>query len=93
MIFKEFCGVGVFPFCEGVALGVADDVDSVDDAWHGIFADAKDGELDGGDALVDALVLGCVERVVPLREDVGGADGGHQLVAEEVGFEAVFYAD
>lgn len=42
--------------------------------------------------MVDALVLGGVEGVVPSGEDVGGAEGGHQLVAEEVGFEALFYS-
>lgn len=43
MIFKEFGGVGVFPFREEVALGGADDIDGVDDAGHGVFADAEDG--------------------------------------------------
>ena len=89
MIFKELCGVGVFPFCEEVALGGADDVDGVGDARHGVLADAEDGELDGGDALVDAAVVGGVECVVPSGEDVGGAEDGHQLVAEEVGCEAI----
>ena len=47
MVLKEFGGVGLLPFCEDVALGRADDVDGVDDAWNGIFTDAEDGELDG----------------------------------------------
>ena len=89
MIFKELCGVGVFPFCEEVALGGADDVDGVGDARHGVLADAEDGELDGGDALVDAAVVGGVKRHVPPVQDVGGAEDGHQLVAEEIGCEAI----
>ena len=89
MVFKEFGGVGLFPFGEEVALGGADDVDGVGDARHGVLADAEDGELDGGDALVDAAVVGGVGGDVPLREDVEGAEGGHQLVAEEIGCEAI----
>lgn len=93
MIFKEFCGVGVFPFREEVALSGADDVHGVDDAGHGVLADAENGELDGGDALVDAAVVGGVGGGVPLREDVCGAEDGHQLVAEEVGCEALLYCE
>lgn len=37
--------------------------------------------------MVDALVLGGVEGIVPSGKDVGGAEGGHQFMAEEVGFE------
>lgn len=87
MIFKEFGGVVVLPFSEEVALGGADDVHGVGDARHGVSTDAEDGELDGEDAVVYAFVLGTVEGVVPSGEDVGGAEGGHQFMAEEVGFE------
>ena len=89
MVFKEFGGVGLFPFGEEVAIGGADDVDGVGDARHGVLTDAEDGVLDGSDALVDAFVLRAVECVVPFGEDVGGAEDGHQFVAEEVGFEAI----
>lgn len=92
MIFKEFGGVGVLPFSEEVALGGADDVHGVDDARHGVLTDSEDGELDGGDALVDALVLGAVKGVVPSGKDVGGLEGGHQFMAEEVSFEALLDA-
>lgn len=37
--------------------------------------------------MVDSLVLGAVKGVVPSGKDVGGAEGGHQFMAEEVGFE------
>lgn len=40
-----------------------------------------------GDALIDALVLRTVKGVVPSGKDVGGAEGGHQFMDEEVGFE------
>lgn len=83
----------MLPFREEVALGGADDVHGVDDAGHGVLADAEDGELDGGDALVDAAVVGGVGGGVPLREDVEGAEGGHQLLAEEVGCEALLYCE
>ena len=93
MLFKEHCGVRVFPFREEVAFGGTDDVHGVYDARHGVLTDAKDGELDGGDALVDALVLRAIEGVVPPREDVGGAESGHQFVAEEIGFKALLYCE
>lgn len=93
MIFKEFGGVGVLPFSEEVALGGADDVHGVGDARHGVFTDSEDGELDGGDALVDSLVLGAVEGVVPSGKDVCGAEGGHQFMAEEIRFETLLYCE
>ena len=65
MVLKEFGGVRLFPFCEDVALGRADDVDGVDDAWYGELTDAEDGELDGGDALIHTLVLDGVESHFP----------------------------
>ena len=65
MVFKEFGGVRLFPFSEDVALGRADDVDGVDDAWDWIFTDAEDGELDGRDALIHTLVLSGVEGHFP----------------------------
>ncbi len=74
MIFKEFGGVGVFPFREDVALGGADDVHGVGDARHGVFTDSEDGELDGGDALIDALVL----RTVLVEDD--DADGEAEVL-------------
>ena len=90
MVFKELGGVGLFPFSEKVVIGCgADGVYRVDDAWNGKLACVEDRELDGGDALVDAAVVGGVGGDVPLREDVEGAEGGHQLVAEEIGCEAI----
>ena len=72
MVFKEFGGVRLFPFSEYVRGGCADEVYRVDDARDGIFASAEDGELDGGDALVEATVTVGVGEGVPCGEDVGG---------------------
>ena len=77
MALEERCGVGLFPFCEDVALGRADDINDFDDARDGIFTSAEDGELDGEDALKKAAVLVWVSEGVPCREDVGGAEGVH----------------
>ena len=79
----------MLPFCEDVTLGRADDVDGVDDAWYGIFADAEDGELDGGDALIHTLVLGGVEGHVPFVQDVGGAESVHERFGEILRFKAL----
>ncbi len=72
MIFKEFCGFRCFPFVEDAAFGRADDVYRVHDAWHRVFPDAEDGELDGEDALVEATVTVGVGDGIPCGEDVGG---------------------
>ena len=72
MVFKEFGGVGVFPFSEYVALGKTYAVQDVDDAWYRIFTDAEDGEFDGEDALVEATVTVGVGERIPCGEDVGG---------------------
>ena len=78
MALEEFSGVRLFPFGEDVALGRADEVYRVYDAWDGIFASAEDGELDGEDALEKAAVLVGVSEGVPCGEDVGGAEGVHE---------------
>ena len=89
MVLEEFGGVRLLPFCEDVALGRADDVDGVDDARNGIFTDAEDGELDGGDALIHTLVLGGVEGHVPFVQDVGGAESVHERFGEILRFKAL----
>ena len=86
---KEFGGVGLLPFGEDVALGGADDVDGVDDARDGIFTDAEDRKLNGGDALIYTLVLGGVEGHVPFVQDVGGAEGVHKRFGEILRFKAL----
>ena len=72
MVFEEFGGFRCFPFVEDAAFGCANDVYRVHDAWHRVFPDAEDGELDGEDALVEATVTVGVGEGIPCGEDVGG---------------------
>ncbi len=88
MRFEELGGGGGFPFRKKVGFACADDVDGVDDAGHWVFADAEDGELDGGDAAVETAVVVGTDEERPLREEVGGAQGVHQFGGEEVTGEA-----
>lgn len=37
MVFKEFCGVWLFPFIKNVALGRTYAVHDVNDAWYRVF--------------------------------------------------------
>ena len=89
VVLEEFCGVGLLPFCEDVALGRADDVDGVNDARDGIFTDAEDRKLNGGDALIHTLVLCGVEGHVPFVQDIGGAEGVHERFGEILRFKAL----
>ncbi len=93
MRLEELGGGGCFPFGEYIAFRCADDVHGIDDAGHGVFADAEDGELDGGDAAVETAVVVGTDEERPLREEVGGAQGVHQFGGEEVTGEAFLDGD
>ena len=93
MRFEEQRGVGGFPFGEEVGSGCADDIHGIDDAGHGEFSDAEEGELYSGDALVEAAVVRGTDERIPLREEVGGAERVHECGGEEVTGEAFLEGD
>lgn len=89
MIFKEFGCFRVFPLGEHVCRSGANEVDCVDDARDWELARAEYRELNGCDALVQALIPCRVGGVAPLLQDVALAQDVHELAAEELCFEAV----
>ena len=89
MVLEELGGVGSLPFTEYVGVGCVDEVYRVYDARYGIFASAEDGELDGENAVENAVVPVGKCDGVPCGEDVGGAEGVHEWSGEIFRFKAL----
>lgn len=88
MIFKEFGCFRVLPLGEHVCRSGANEVDSVDDARDWELVRAEYRELNGCDALVQALIPCRVGGGAPLLQDVALAQGVHEFATEEFRFES-----
>ncbi len=90
MVFKEFGCFRVFPLGEHVCWSGANEVDCVDDARDWELVRAEYRELNGCDALVQALIPCRVSGDTPLLQDVALAQGVHEFATEELRFESTF---
>lgn len=88
MVFKEFGCFRVFPLGEHVCRSDANEVDCVNDARDWELVRAEYRELNGCDALVQALIPCRVSGGAPLLQDVALAKGVHELAAEKLRFES-----
>ena len=88
MVFKEFGCFRVFPLGEHVCRIGANEVDCVDDARDWELVRAEYRELNGCDALVQALIPCRVGGGAPLLQEVALAQGVHELATEELRFES-----